>query len=263
MRRRHKIVMSAMAAVVPLAGWLAFVPAAAASVPPYDNTQDTVVCTTVTKGIIKVAPPLVTPGVAQPTTLTISGTLGGCSSASHPGLVFPEGKSKFKGTISGTTNDCGSLAGPTTGSGTITFTWSATDSANRCVGGPTPGIACSTDPDCGGGGGTCQAGNGAALLQKTSILALPTGAAVGGVFVTATQPTAAYGQFVVGPGNGVAVQPSVTNGFQGGNSGHTSNAAIVTVQGVVTLAKACAIPPAGVGKGIKQINIGTGAITLQ
>ncbi len=134
MRRRHKIVMSAVAAVVPLAGWFAFVPAAAAGVPPYDNSQDTVVCTTVTKGIIKASPPLISRGAATPTTLSISGTLGGCSSPSHPSLVFPEGKSKFKGTITSTTNNCTSLAGATTGTGTITFSWSATDTGRAARG---------------------------------------------------------------------------------------------------------------------------------
>jgi hypothetical protein len=228
MRRRRKIVMSAVAAVVPLAGWFAFVPAASAGAPPYDNSQDTVVCQTVTKGIIKVTPPLITPGTATPTTLTISGTLGGCSSPSNPNLVFPEGKSKFKGTISSTTNDCTSLAGPTSGSGTVTFTWSGSDSVSL-----------------------------GAFGQKTSTLSLPTGAAVGGIFSTTSQPTALYGQFVVGPGNGVAVAPAVTGGFQGGNGGATSNAAIVTVQSVLSLTPLCS------GKGIKQLNIATGAIELQ
>jgi hypothetical protein len=228
MRRRHKIIMAAVAAAVPLAGWFAFVPAASAGAPPYNNQMDTVVCQTVTKGIIKVAPPLVSPGGATPTTLSISGTLGGCSSPSNPNLVFPEGKSKFKGTISSTTNSCTALAGPTTGSGTITFSWSGSDSVSL-----------------------------GAFAQKTSTLSLPAGAAVGGVFVTATQPTGAYGQFVVGPGNSVAVAPAVTGGFQGTNGGATSNAAIVTVQSVLTLTPLCS------GKGIKQINIATGAIALQ
>ena len=126
MRRRYKIVMSAVAAAVPLAGWLAFVPAATAGLPPYDNTNDTVRCLTVTKGIIKANPPLQFGG-ALPTTISISGTLGGCTSPSHPTLVFPEGKSKFKGTLLAPTNDCTNLNGPTTGTGTIVFTWSATD----------------------------------------------------------------------------------------------------------------------------------------
>ena len=89
MRGRQKIVMSAIAAAVPLAGWLAFVPTATAGVPPVDNSQDTVVCTTVTKGIIKVTPPLAIPGGPAATTISISGTLGGCTSPSRPSLVFP------------------------------------------------------------------------------------------------------------------------------------------------------------------------------
>ena len=233
MRRRHKIVMSAVAAVVPLAGWLAFVPAATAGPPPYDNTNDTVRCQTVTKGIIKANPPLQFGGTL-PTTLTIQGTLGACQSLSHPALIFPEGKSKFKGTILSPTNDCTGLSGPTTGTGTIVFTFSATD---------------------GPGGG--------ALALKNSTLNLPVGGAVGGTFVSPTQPNGAgtgYGQFVVGTGNGVAVAPSVTGGFQGGNGGATSVATIVTTQSILTAGAACLVPPS---KGIKQLNIGVAAILLQ
>lgn len=230
MRRRHKIVMSAVAAVVPLAGWFAFVPAAAAGVPPYDNSQDSVICTTVTKGILKVTPPLLIPGGATPTTISVSGTLGGCSSPSNANLVFPEGKSKFKGTINGTTNSCTALAGPTTGTGTITFSWSATNSAT-----------------------------GAALAQKTSTLSLPTGGAVGGTFAlpAALNPAASYGQFVIGTANGVAVAPAVSGGFQGGNAGATSTATVLTTQSIGTALGFCT------GKGIKQLNIGIGAIELQ
>ena len=227
MRGRQKIVMSAIAAAVPLAGWFAFVPAATAGPPPVDNSQDTVICTTVTKGIIKVTPPLLIPGGPASTVISISGTLGGCSSPSRGSLVFPEGKSKFKGTINGTTNSCTALAGPTTGTGTITFSWGATDS------------------------------NGAGLAQKTSTLTLPTGAAVGGTFNSPTQPPAGYGQFVVGTANGVGVAPAVAGGFQGGNSGATSVATIVTTQSVGTAAGFC------LGKGLKQLNIGTGAIELE
>jgi hypothetical protein len=256
MRRRHKIVMSAVASVMPLAGWLAFVPAATAGVAPVDNSQDTVICTTVTKGIIKVTPPLLIPGGATSTTISISGTLGGCSSPSRGSLVFPEGKSKFKGTINGTTNSCLALAGPTTGTGTVTFSWGATDTGHACSGGPTPGKACNVTADC-GAGGTCVAGTGGGLAQKTSTLTLPTGAAVGGTFNSPTQPPAGYGQFVVGTANGVAVAPSVAGGFQGGNSGATSVATIVTTQSVGTALSFC------LGKGLKQLNIGTSAIELE
>jgi len=232
MRGRQKIVMSAIAAAVPLAGWFAFVPAATAGVAPVDNSQDTVICTTVTKGIIKVTPPLLIPGSpSTPATISISGTLGGCSSPSRPSLVFPEGKSKFKGTLNSTTTSCTALAGPTTGTGTITFSWGATDT---------------------GTGGT-----GGGLAQKTSTLTLPTGAAVGGMFTSPTQPAAQYGQFVVGTANLVGVAPSVAGGFQGGNGGATSVATIVTTQSVGTAAGFC------VGKGLKQLNIGTGAIELE
>jgi hypothetical protein len=231
MRGKQKIVMSAVAAAVPLAGWFAFVPAATAQVAPVDNSEDTVVCTTVTKGIIKASPPLVIPGSATRTTISISGTLGGCSSPSRPSLVFPEGKSKFKGTINGTTNDCTSLAGATTGTGTITFIWGATDT---------------------GTGGT-----GGGLSLTTSTLSIPTGGAVGGRFTSPTQPAAQYGQFVVGTANGVAMAPSVSGGFQGGDGGATSVATIVTSQSVGTALSFC------VGNGIRQIDLGTAAIELE
>jgi len=234
MRRRHKIVMSALAAVAPLAGWLAFVPAATAGPPPVDVSQDTVHCTTVSKGIIKAAPPLILGGVT-PAVISISGTLSGCSSASRTSLVFPEGKSKFKGTLNAANNDCLGLNGPTTGTGTITFTWSATDT---------------------GAGGT-----GGGLASKTSTLSLPTGGAVGGMFNSSTLPAASYGQFLVGTANGVAQPPAVSGDFQGGNGGATSVATLVTTQSTVTAGLLCLPPP--LGKGLKQLNIGLGAVELK
>jgi hypothetical protein len=286
MRRRHKIVRSAVAVVVPLAGWFVFAPAAVAGVPAYDNSQDTVVCTTITKGLIKAVPPLsLIPPFASATTISVSGTLGGCVSPSHPTLVFPEGKSKFKGTINGTTNNCLSLNGPTTGTGALTVTWGATDSGTACTAGPLFGGGCNSNADCtacvGGandkkvcvvaadcpGGtcttGTCTTGNGAALSQKTSNVTLPSGAAVGtqGVALrvpaSPTFPTAAYGTFVVGAANGVAVAPAVGGGFQGGDAGATSTATLVTTQSVQSALGSC------VGKGIKQLNVGLGALNLQ
>src|SRR5690349_18045467 len=93
----------------------------------YDNTNDTVHCGTILKGVIKPKPVLNNLG-SGPSTFAIGGTLGGCSSPSNSNLVFPEGKSKFKGTINAPTSNCAGLAGVSTSTGTITITWNAFDS---------------------------------------------------------------------------------------------------------------------------------------
>jgi hypothetical protein len=227
MRGRQKIVMSAVAALVPLAGWFAFVPAAAAGVTPYDNSMDTVVCQTVSKGVIKPKPLLVNGG-SLPAVLSVSGTLGGCSSPSNANLVFPEGKSKFKGTINSATNNCLGLLGPTTGTGTLTITWSATEMTT-----------------------------GATLLHKTSTVSIPTGGAIGNFASEGPGlPGGLYGTFVLGAPNG-AGPLAVSGGFQGTDAGATSTASIITQESVPTLTSFCA------AKGIKQVTLGVTSIELQ
>lgn len=218
---KNKIVgVLAMTAAVGLCG---FVPAAYAQ---YDNSNDTVHCETITKGSLKFKPALnnTDQGAAL---IKVSGTLGACKSASHPALVFPEGKSKFKGVLNSPTSGCLGLLGPSGASGDIFFTFSATDG----VGGP-------------------------GLLFKTSTVTLTSGDAVGGL---ATIGGGAYGQFGLGTPNGGGAL-AVSGGFTGGDGGATSGALIFTQQAGDTLATFCALTPP---LGIKAINIGVGQIDLQ
>ncbi len=197
--------------------------------PPYDNSNDTVTCGTILKGAIKPKPVLTLTG-AVPSVFAISGTLSGCSSPSNPNLVFPEGKSKFKGTINAPNNNCLSLAGSSTATGTLTITWGATDSVS-----------------------------GAGMLNKSSVVTIPSMGSTGNFVVVAGDQ---HGSFDLG----TPVALSVTGGFTGGNGGATSTASVITTESVVSILRACdttAAPPAIPGKGVKQITIGVGGLTLQ
>jgi hypothetical protein len=190
----------------------------------YDNSNDTVHCGTILKGVIKPKPVLNNAG-AGPSVFAIGGKLGGCASPSNPNLVFPEGKSKFKGTINAPTSNCAGLAGVSTSTGTITITFSATDSVS-----------------------------GDALLNKTSVVNIPSGSSAGN-FASVGGDT--HGTFDLGVPNAAL---SVTGGFTGGDGGATSTAQVITSESVATILNYCGQP---LPKGLKQISIGVGAITLQ
>jgi hypothetical protein len=191
----------------------------------YDNTNDTVTCGTILKGKIKPKPVLNNTGPFVASVFSISGTLGGCSSPSHPALVFPEGKSKFKGTINAPTNNCVALAGPSTATGSVTITWSATDGVG-----------------------------GAGLLNKTSVVTIPANGSAGNFAPVAG---ALHGTFDLGVPNAAL---SVTGGFTGGTGGAGSTATVITTESVPTILSFCALTPP---KGLKQITIGVGGLTLQ
>jgi hypothetical protein len=201
----------------------------------YDNSNDDVSCQTITKGVLKLKPALNNVAPTVPQVIQVGGTLGACTSTTHPALVFPEGKSKFKGvlTISPTGPGCLGLVGSSTATGDLTFSFSATDG---------PG--------------------GPGLLHKTTVVHVSSGGVVGGL---ATIGNGAYGQFGLGTANGgtalsITDPPGVTYGFKGGNGGATSEALIFTQQAGGTLATQCGLTPP---LGIKAINIGVGEIHLQ
>jgi hypothetical protein len=112
--------------------------------------------------VLKFKPALNNNPSTVPQVIQVGGTLGACVSTTHAALVFPEGKSKFKGvlTISPTGPGCLGLLGASSASGDLTFTFNATDG----VGGP-------------------------GLLHKTTILHIPSGG-TGGL---ATVGNGAYG----------------------------------------------------------------------
>jgi hypothetical protein len=194
------------------------------AVDPYDNSNDTVTCGTITKGVIKPKPVLTSTGPFVTSVFSVSGTLGGCTSPSHPALVFPEGKSKFKGTINAPTNSCAALNGSTTASGTITVSWNATDG----VGGP-------------------------GLLLKTSTITLPANSTTGGAALVAGD---LHGSFDFGTPTPLAV----SGAFTGGDGGATSTGTVITQESVTTILNFCGLTPP---KGLKQINLGVGSLKLQ
>ncbi len=213
-------------------GLCAFAPAAYAQ---YDNEQDDVQCQTITKGVIKFKPALNNSPSVGPQTIQVGGTLGACVSTTHAALVFPEGKSKFKGvlTISPNGPGCLGLLGASSATGDLTFSWNATD-------GPA----------------------GPKILHKTTILHIPSGGTVGGL---ATVGNGAYGQFGLGSANGGAALSITdpvggTSGFKGGNGGATSEGLVFTQQAGGTLATLCnQVSPLG----LKSINLGLGELHLQ
>jgi len=205
----------------------------------YDNSNDDVVCQTVTKGVLKFKPALNNNPSTVPQLIQVGGTLGACKSNTHAALVFPEGKSKFKGllTISPTGPGCLGLLGPSNAAGTLTFTFSATDGVG-----------------------------GAALLHKTATVTVPAGGTVGGLFAAGGAspqlPGGAYGSFALGAPNGAnALSISAGSGFTGGDGGATSAGFVVTQQAGDTLATFC--NDTAPGKGVKAINVGIGSIQLK
>ena len=96
-------------------------PAVVCGPTPVDNSNGTVSCDTITKGVIKPKPTLTLAG-GFATVLSVQGVLRGCTT-NVPGVTFPDGKSKFKGTIAANDNGCAGLAGASTSTGAITITW--------------------------------------------------------------------------------------------------------------------------------------------
>lgn len=208
-------------------GLFAFVSTASAQ---YDNTNDDVECQTITKGVLKFKPALNNSPSTVPQVIQVGGTLGACVSTTHPALVFPEGKSKFKGTltISPTGPGCLGLLGPSAASGDLFFTFSATDG---------PG--------------------GPGLKFKSTTLHIPANGTVGGL---ATIGNGAYGQFGLGTANGGAALSVTAGGFTGGDAGATSEGLVFTQQAGGTLTTLCGLTPP---LGVKAINIGVGEIHIK
>jgi hypothetical protein len=162
-----------------------------------DASNSVITCSTITKGVIQPKPALVTGGTA-PGTVKIKGSLSGCTT-NAPGVTSITGS--FKGELSGGTNDCINLVGPTANTGTIEIKWKST-----------PG-----------------------LIISTSTVTVNSGSAVGGLFVLAP---GAYGQFQLGNPPGAAL--AVSGSFTGGNGGATSVANIITTQDAGAIATLCA-----------------------
>ena len=90
-----------------------------AGAPKVDVSNDSITCNTLiaTAGV---KPSLVNGG-SSPTLVTLKGTLGGCTVSGANAATVVSGS--FSGKLTGTSNDCASLAGTTALTGTLTFKW--------------------------------------------------------------------------------------------------------------------------------------------
>jgi hypothetical protein len=160
-----------------------------------DASNSTITCSTITKAVVKADPPFVNGGTV-PGTIKFKGKLAGCTTDAAVTSIT----GTFSGLLTGGTNDCASLAGSTTSTGTITIKWKAS-----------PG-----------------------LIVKTSTVTVNSGSSVGSIFALGSS---AYGQFDLGSpvGNALAVAGS----FTGGDGGASSNATIITTQDLVYLFNLC------------------------
>jgi hypothetical protein len=94
------------------------------------------------------------------------------------------------------------------------------------------------------------------MLNKTSVVTIPANGSSGNF---ATFAGALHGTFDLGqPGAPAAL--SVTGGFTGSDAGATSNATVITTESVPYINSFCSQP---LPKGLKQITIGVGGLTLQ
>jgi hypothetical protein len=161
-----------------------------------DASNSVITCNTLTKAVIQPKPALINGG-SLPATVKIKGTLSGCST-NAPGVTSISGS--FSGLLTGGTNDCASLIGPTTNTGTITLKWKSV-----------PG-----------------------LINPISTVTVTSGSAVGGLF---SLPPGAYGQFQLGNPPGAAL--AVAGSFTGGNGGATSTATVITTQDAIGIGVQC------------------------
>jgi hypothetical protein len=171
----------------------------AAAPPKVDVSNDSISCNTVS-GTAGVKPALSFTGTATSTQVKVKGTLDGCVvSGANAATIIPG--SSFSGTLTGTSNNCGSLLGAAPLTGNLVIKWKA-DKA-------TP------------------------LLQTSSTVAVTT--LTGGLFnASLADPNvpSSYGEFNVG-------SSGVTGAFTGGDSGASSHTTIVTGGDVTAFATNC------------------------
>jgi hypothetical protein len=165
-----------------------------------DATNYTVKCDTLTKGRVGFAPPLKLGG-ALPETTKVKGSLSGCVATPAPGgdhVTVLSGS--ISGLITGGTNDCLSLLGPSAATGTITIKWK-------------------TVP---------------ALINATTVVTLSAGTVSGGTANPFLPNTATYGKFTIFG----ASQTGAFGGPSG--TGAASSTTALTTQDINVLGAQCA-----------------------
>jgi hypothetical protein len=100
---------------------------ASASAPKFDNSTDTVNCSSF-YGSVTISPPLALGG-SSPTTIAVKGYLKGCSDATGKVSGSDTSNTAFsgevKGTVTGASNNITVLAGCSSATGTLTVKWKA------------------------------------------------------------------------------------------------------------------------------------------
>ena len=198
MLRTRQVVLGA-AALLPL-GLVMLRPAAHAA-GGVDATHYTITCDTLSKGTAGFVPSLRLPGGPMTETIKLKGTLSGCSATpdgSNPAVQVISGS--VSGLLTGNTNSCTSLLGPTATTGTITIKWK-------------------TVP---------------ALLESATVITLTSGDVSGGTTTPFSPDTASYGLFTISG----TTQTGPFSGPSG--TGAASFTKALTVQGAVGLANTCA-----------------------
>jgi hypothetical protein len=191
-----------------------------AAAPPIDATNYTVSCDTITGGVVGFKPALLLGG-STPSAASIKGTLSGCSATPAGGgdpVTVVSGS--VKGTLNTSTNDCLSLLGPSSATGTITITW--------------------------------KVGTGQKLTNNKTVITVSNGNVSGGTS-NPFSDSATYGLFNI---SGTS-QTGAFGGASGTGAASFTNA--LTVQGVGALTPQCTSPSKGL-KGITlgsgEVNLG-------
>ncbi len=225
----------AMCAVVIGGGLVSgvFERADAAAPPPIDVTNHRVACDSLV-GKLKFSTPLVIGG-SSANSITVGATISGCVDLDDSNVKLKP--TKMKGVLSTPTNDCLSLIGPTSVSGTVQIKWKTL-----------PGTPKLTDGDPGVAGAVSDM----SISQASGgTFAAPSSWGNGG--------TSGYGLFQIGadPAHGNTAPPSVANAFTGGNGGITSTFDGTTGESAAAILAQCLSP-----SGVKALNFGIGALYL-
>lgn len=232
--KRHTKSLAAVSAValLGLLGAGTLDRADAAPPPPIDVTNHRVVCDTLV-GKLKFSAPLVIGGTT-PNTISISATLDGCVDQTDSNVQLKA--TKLKGTLSSNTNDCLSLVGPTSVTGTVQVKWKTVAGAPK-IDDDDPTVAGAVSDI------TVSQANGATYAAPSS---WGNGAASG------------YGLFQIGAdaAHGNTIPPSVDHAFQGTDGGLTSTFDGTTGESVNAIFAKC------LSTGVKQLNFGIGALYL-
>jgi hypothetical protein len=183
-----------------------------------DVGSDHVTCNSIIKSVVQFVPALSTTG-ATPLITKIKGALGGCTDSDNSGVHFVDGKSTFKGVITGSVNNCAGLAGASPASGSIAIKWKTVEK----------------------------------LVNGVSTVTINPNSTVSGTFTASWG--ALYGKFELGAPTGVAL--SVTGAFAGTDGGATSNSIGITTQDLTLILNGCVTPGIkSLNLGIGQIHLG-------